>query len=449
MTNKALISLTVSLILIVGSTTRAHADFNLNPLGLLGKAIVGDLLEEAEERATRVTKEAEKSGDALVSRASNELEVRLKQLRLLLKDMEKSTFGELSTLQKQLFISFNGVLEELNSQVVTSLNVKAEMRLIQLQQIVKEMPTLSPKGEPALVVCSLYGTTLAYDDVGPYRIRLTGYGPGFTKDQKWKVAAWSGGVELDDASIVRDENFSIQLKIPAKSVNRSFKKDRCERFPIQLKVTSAEKKEHSFEFKIVLLPIEAAFIKVTHEVQTFKWVQQPAKSILFTRPNDKVSDLFETTWECGPDERITSVAGPVTAPGNLGGFCYHRDPKRGYDLDATITADQRKVHIARRLGTAPVSVTHEIVYEKKQAEFTEEAVGEYLLRVDDPILIELDALRNPQGNFKITGKTAEGRALLLTSGMLAGRAQVRLRVDSFERVGNKYRMGLRLAPPQN
>src|SRR5207244_8515309 len=87
-----------------------------------GKVLVSDLLREAEDRATRVLKEGERTGDVLILNASNQLEVRLKQLQAILQDERTSTFAQLSDLKKQLFIEFNNILIELNEDILPALN---------------------------------------------------------------------------------------------------------------------------------------------------------------------------------------------------------------------------------------------------------------------------------------------------------------------------------------
>jgi hypothetical protein len=413
----------------------------------------GALLGEAEDRATRVVKEFERTGDSLLGHASNQMELILKQLRKMSRDERDAAFAQLSDAKKQLFIEFNNILISLGEDILPALNWKAELRTYDLMRAIQSGNPLSPVyNEDTVLFGSVYGSIVPKDPngIGPYVFQVSGFGLGSNSKGLSQVIVKLNQKELPEEALDRSENNAVTVKIPARLLDPLFLKNRAWSASVELACTpKGTKKVSRLDFKLILLPIEAAHIRVTHKVREFSWTKQPPKSVLFSRLNGAgggAGDYFEMKWICGEDERIDHVEyPPITKPAELAGFSYHTDPKQGYALDVVITKDQREVHIARRLGSWPMHVEHKIIYEKKVAVDKEEIIGEYVLCYNDPVIIYLDASHNPDGNFMITGTNFEGKRLLLTSEM-ALRPDNPLRLEGFGLAGQNRRMILQLVP---
>jgi hypothetical protein len=300
----------------------------------LGGFLVGDLIKKFQEAASRILFEAQNTGDALMSKFGNQLDVAARNLNYVFTNQQNMFFEQLSVQQQQAFIELNRMIESANNlgnQVATV----AELANLDLINFINQLP-LTKKVK--FYVSSINGQTIFLQE-NDFRLTIRGLGFGFDTDkQRYRIKFTVGQSVLPDTSITRSNTHELQISIPNDTVINSFSDTKIAFVPIKFEseimtkgLTGWKSEKYHINFNLTLLPKLAGEIRIVESIK-----ERVLDGIT------KTYDLSRTVSGCKPDqpcdwdqehsvaldERITAVRYDCT------GQCSHSYSLRRRELNA-------------------------------------------------------------------------------------------------------------------
>jgi hypothetical protein len=427
---------------------KAQEPLTTGLVGLGAKLLVGDILREFENRAQNVIDRAGQRGELAVAHAGSELQLMIANLKVMLGDLEKKAFENLTEQQRALFHGLNKTLDRVQ-RMVDEVRPMSELTLLDARRVVERARGLL--GEQDFYISSIRGTTLVHQD-HEYRITVTGLGLGFPGNEpKCVVQAFLDGNELDPfGSFRQEENNRIEVRIPARVLQPRFQ-DRdltLVTFAIRSTINGGIwSKSYEVRVPLLLLPKAAGEIEIEEVVQVKKWSDaKQTKTVILSRRTGGEQEQRVEKWTCADNQKITGVRYECEDPN--AGFCYAlrragspmKDP---YASDADVVDGGRTAVVYRTLGTWPLTCYYHIDYVTEVVAHEKVNKGKVRLTFDEPFEVTLSP-QNRDGTFKITGKLFTGQKLLLTSGTGDADKENPLKLVGRERSGDHLKLTFRL-----
>jgi hypothetical protein len=233
--------------------------------------LVKDLISKFQEVAHRMMFEAQNTGDALLTKFGNELEVATKNLDYVLSKQQATLFDNLSVQQQGAFIELNNLINALNNATDHASTI-AELTNLDLIEFTNRLKLITNKID--FYISSINGQTFVFQD-SDYRLMFTGIGFGFDDStHTYRVRVTIGGQVIPDTSITRPSTHQLQVNIPNTLVKAFFKDTKIEYVPVSFETNIMTKSGSSWKtdtynvnFNLTLLPILAGEIKITEPVR--------------------------------------------------------------------------------------------------------------------------------------------------------------------------------------
>jgi len=434
---------------------QAQDPLTIGLIGLGGKALIGSILDDAEERAKNVVDRARQSGDIVVAHAGAELELTVANLRLMFAEMRDHTFDQLTKSQQRLFLDLNRTLEGIDD--LGKPRELAELAVLDLEEFVRNVKfAFVGSIGPEFYVSSIRGTTLVEQD-HDYEVRVAGLGFGYKvegQDTVSVVEVEVGGKPLSFASIRQIENQLVSVRIPAKKLTDKFKDDAITTVPFKFRVIIAKKsktrnepKQYEVIVPLVLMPRFPGSVTIEEFVEEKVWSNSQRKTIVLSRNSKSELELREEKFTVPQDQRIVKVE--YECPDSKAGFAYSVRldgvAGRNYEPDYDVLDAGKTALVRRKITSYPMDCFYHVTYETQTAVSKSVKSDSIRLKYDLPIEVLL-AANNRKGNFRVTGTLFDGRKIMLNSETAATDKSCPLRLVGIGDAGDRVRATFVLKP---
>jgi hypothetical protein len=443
---------------------KAQNPISMGLVGLGAKLLVSDILNDFEKKAQNLIDRGQQAGHLVVAHAGSELQLMIANLRVMVGDLQKKTFEDLTLQQQKLFLNLNSSLDRVQN-IVGEVRPMSELILLDVRQMVNGTMLVTDKED--FYISSIRGTTVACHDYES-RVEVTGLGLSFDGNKPHcVVVALLDGKELDPlGSITQVENNRIAVKIPAKQLNAYFKDDQLTTVPFAIRSTitkSGKSKTYQVNVRLILLPKAAGQIEIAETVEIKTWSGTETKTITLSRNTAAEMEIRTQEVPFAANERIVGVRYECNDPRSSDSLSVRKCPvypipltgyldveyeKHIHDPDYDIVDGGKKAVVRRRLFAFPLTCYYHIDYQTERVSHSNVNRGRLTLKFDEPFEVNLSS-NNKDGNFKITGRLFTGQKILLTSGTAqAADKQNPLRLIGFERIGDHIRATFKLVKLQ-
>ena len=431
-------------------SARAQDPISVGLVALGAKLLVGDILNDFEEKTESLIDRAGQRGELVVAHAGSELQLTIANLKVMLGEQQKQAFENLSEQQRKAFHNLNKTLDRVQ-QMIGEVRPMSELISLDVRMSVERLRGAFRAEEQDFYISSIRGTTLTYQDQ-EYRVVVSGLGIGFPGNEpKCVVDVILDGEELNPfGSFKQEENNRLEVKLPAKQLQPKFKEDKLAtaKFAIRSTITkNGKSRTYEVGVPLVLLPLSAGEIEIEEVTESKKWsTVKETKTITLSRKAEGEQMTRVEEWRCADNQKIVDIRYECNDPN--AGFCYpirHQtigDP-RGYGADAEIVEGGKKAVVYRKLGTVPVTCHYHIDFVTEQVAYDKINKGKVRLKFDEPFEIDLSS-SNKDGNFKIAGRLVNGQKLLLTSGIGDSDKDNPLKLIGREKSSDHYKLTFKL-----
>jgi hypothetical protein len=308
---------------------------------LTGKTL-SKIIKDFEDSASRILQQAEVTGNGLIFRAGEEINVATRNLGLLFDDQRAKTFDQLDAHLQQPFITVRDLIRSVNSLNEQSARL-AELAVIDVQALLDRIPFLRAKN---FYVYSVRGLTLD-GSPGNKRVKITGYGFGFSDGAvRYDVHAKVGNRELPAVNLRRETTNELILDIPSEFVLPLFQPATVSHVPVVLTSSITRKGtfgwkhvgDYSFGVNLMLLPRDAGSVAITQFVSGALVPTGPMKTKVLTTSVDHCRPDHACAWHdstcVAENEKITAVRVGGSGAAN---FCTEA---RATNVNAIITRER-------------------------------------------------------------------------------------------------------------
>jgi hypothetical protein len=414
-----------------------------------GKILLGSILDDFDEKLQRLIDRAIQGQRLAVAQAGSELQLGIANLRVMLADLLKKTFDELTQQQQQLFHWLNKALDRIE-RMKDPFRAMSELNILDARVLVGKIQAAFGKEQEDFYISSIRGITLAFQE-NDYRVSVSGLGIGFAGNEpRCSVDILVDGEELDPFTIKQEENNRVDVRIPAQMLEKKFKTDKYggAKFTVRSAITRKNEKTKTDETKVysvtatlLLLPKAAGEVEVEEMIEKKGWGdKKETKSITLTRatPGERAERIEE--WRCADNQTIVDVRYECNHPRS--GWSYPLR-KGGYGADFDVVEGGKKAVVYRVLASAQTTCFYHIDYVTETTTYETVSRGKVSLKFDEPFEVLLSP-DNKGGNFKVSGKLFNGQKLLVTSGTGDTDKDNPLKIMGREKVGDRIKLTFRL-----
>ncbi|WP_417940396.1 hypothetical protein [Flavobacterium sp. RS13.1] len=264
-------------LLLLATTTFAQTGV----IGVIaGGEYVKNILKKFEITANQLMSNANSTGNALIAKTSNELDVTTKNLNLLLeKDLDK-TFSKLSSENQKLLNQIESF--RLTAEKMTSATF--ELKDAMVVDIKKVVGDVAPWAKSNFFVQRVDGITQLKQDQADYRIKIMGIGFGFNSDKyesRIKSLTINGAV-ITNFSENKLSASESELIVSYPTINNLTSDGKNSQIKINITVETKTKKgfiiknwvlkDFSLPVTLTVLPRQICSVHLSYTSPKFDWV---------------------------------------------------------------------------------------------------------------------------------------------------------------------------------
>lgn len=261
---------------------------------IAGGEYVKNILKQFEVTANLLMSNANNTGNVLIAKTANELDVTAKNLNLLLeKDLEK-TFSSLSTENQKLLNQIESF--RLTAEKIT--NSAFELKDAMIVDIKKVAGDIAPWSKSTFFVQRVDGITQIKQEQADYRIRIMGIGFGFNSD-KYESGIKSVTVNGTAISGFTENKLSAnesELVISYSMINNQVAEAKNSQMKLLVTVETKVKKgflkkkwvakDYTLPVTVTILPRRICAVSVSYTIPKSDWVTVvPFSQYNYTTPN--------------------------------------------------------------------------------------------------------------------------------------------------------------------
>jgi hypothetical protein len=261
---------------------------------IAGGEYVKDILKQFETTANQLMSNAQSTGNALIAKTANELDVTVKNLNLLLeKDLDK-VFSKLSTENQKILNQIEAF--RLTAEKMTS--SAFELKDAMVVDIKKVVGDVTPWAKSNFFVQRVDGVTQLKQDQSDYKIKVMGIGFGFDSDKsKSRIKAVSiNGEVITNYSETKISANESELIISYSTINHHIADNVNSQIKVVMMVESQIKKgfllkkwkseDFTLPVTITIIPRQICSVQVSYSIPKYDWVTITSFSQYnYTTPN--------------------------------------------------------------------------------------------------------------------------------------------------------------------
>jgi len=270
---------------------------------------VSNIIDKIHGTGQTLIRNAETSGNALISRAGNEVYIIEQNLSMMLKDNMDMLFDDLDEQRQLLVIESYRLTNELAATMDKAYEIK-ETTALDLNALISKVPFVRDE----FFIQSIKG--LAYlPQMNDFRVQVLATHLGIQERYSSRIEAYIGHGE--EAKIINDTRTDMSahknaasIYIPNKALQKYYKQKELNIVPVQLKVLITEhksflgvkwdsEKTHFADIFISLYPQVAGTVVAEFMIPEFDWVMTRKLSETTWSPNQHCSN-GRHSW---PDKR--------------------------------------------------------------------------------------------------------------------------------------------------
>lgn len=236
---------------------------------LIGRK-VKNILDDFEKTSSRLIREGQEAGNALITSGGNELHVASQNLVYYFDKNRRQIFDDLSPREQNLFSSLNEIITETNNMSGKAYEL-TELVNLDLMVLTQKIKILDRSSQ--YYISSIIGNTFLYKN-SDYTIKITGIGFGLNNsDYSYTSEVYIGTTKLEDKNLDLTIRRGMIIKVPNNLIINRFKKDSIVTIPVTVKTRIKKKgiikddtSEYKTSFDVILMPIVAATVTVTEQI---------------------------------------------------------------------------------------------------------------------------------------------------------------------------------------
>lgn len=302
---------------------------------IAGGEYVNDILKQFEITSNQLMNNANNTGNALIAKTANELDVTAKNLNLLLeKDLEK-TFNQLNRENQKLL----NQIESFRLTAENMTNATFELKDAMVIDIKRVVGDLAPWTRSGFFVQRVDGITQLKQDQADYRIKVMGIGFGFNSDKnESRIKTLSiNGNEIETFSENKLSANETEVMVPYSIINNNTFEDKNAQITIKINIETKTKKGFIFKkwkvknfnlpLTITILPRQICSVKVSYTPTKFDWVTTvPFQQFNYTTPNHHQEDNPITHYTYEQEHRLPDNQRFINKVSNSQGASGHGCP---------------------------------------------------------------------------------------------------------------------------
>lgn len=412
-------ALACSLALLLPTAARAQ----IAEVALSG-VVVGKLIDQFEETATRIIQTGENSGNALVVSAGNQVHVSIRNAGIMLSDQRDKTFDQLDNGQREFFTQLNTMVRSASGPIDRAVTV-LETANLNLIELTNRLPLTH---KTYAYMNSAKGLTQPFFG-SDFQFSFTGLGFGQdTTGNEYRVSVSVDGKQLDDQDVVRVPPYTLNVRVPAAMLNGAFDDHKVKTAELVVTVNASlsdrcwvlfncrHTQTSSWPLKVTLLPKKPGKLQGVEIIRG----QAPDGTIQTTSVSVTTSGCRTHTpcdWSrevnLADDQRAVGVR--YACSGQCGWSYALR--KGGYAADFDILEGGRKVVVYRHLdGADSTTVTYYVDYQTLKPVVIERSIQPVDLAFGKLNAVALSA-DNAACAYRFNGKLVTGQEFYLDNGM--------------------------------
>lgn len=443
----------LSVLLLLLCTNISKGQWGL-PTVLLGGKVIKDIIAEFESSANRLMQDAQGTGNALIARFGNELNVATQNINYYFgKNTDKIYYDKLKPAEQILLGELNKIIDAFNNTQSNLLSI-SELTNLDLIELTNRINFLTSKID--YYISSIHGTTLT-NSTADYKIVVTGLGFGFSSSNKdYQTSVYVNGILLPVTSIDFSKRRQMSITIPNSFLREMFDPD--EITFVKVKVVNQIRKsvgwifkrsalsEYETDFNLTLMPAVAGFVvlrqTLTDEIlgpkEEFRLISRSFKSCTTKNPC-----IYNEEWTCPENQRITRVE--YQCSGQCGWSYPLHSSVKGYGVDYERSNNNKTVNLYRYIdGNNQTTINH-YVYYKTLINYYRTIVSDTVyLGYGDLFDIILDE-KNIEGNFSLQGQLKTGQLLVTNNNTIKNNKYLQL--EGMGKEAGRFKITLRLKEP--
>lgn len=286
------LSIIILIMLSISTKTFSQGPWTVGAV-VLGNFFAQDLIAQADRTAQKLMSQGESAGNALLIRTANQINVAIKNARLILTDELDKRFDQLDTHKKTLLYE----MEKFRQSVENLKSVAFEFKdafVVDIQSVIGDVV---PWAKRDFLIQRIDGVTQLKKEI-EYRFRFMGIGFGTNSD---KLESKIKKVYIDNTETNNFYENKIhsnisEVSITAPTMNLTMTNDKPRFATIRVTVQVNSKKgwlikrwsthDYDFDFRVTLYPLYAGKIKVKYAKPKTEWMTvSPNVIYSYTTPN--------------------------------------------------------------------------------------------------------------------------------------------------------------------
>ena len=428
------------------------------PSVLLAGRTVKDIISEFERTGGRLMQDARGTGNALISKFGNELNLATQNLNYYFgQNIDRLYYDKIKPEEQILLSELNRLIEAINNGVNT-VTTLSELTNLDLIELTNRISLLTKKID--YYISSVHGTTVT-NSPADYKIVVTGIGFGFSTSQKdFETSVYVNNILLPITSIDFTQRRQMVVSIPSGYLKEIFDDRKIQYAEIKIKAKISQSKRKGFiiwktetaiqkfetKFNLTLMPKIAGYIvigeSITNQVLSKK-IDTQFVTRSFTNCKTKNPCVYNEEWTCPENQRIFKV--DYSCTGSLCSWSYPLHPNvKGRAVDYELSNNNKTVTLYRYIDGGPAVIKHSIYLRTFTNTYRNIIRDTIYLSYGEPLDVFLEE-KNIEGNFTINGRLNTGQVISCNNNTI--RSNKYLLLEGIGKEAGKFKTTFRLKDP--